>query len=206
MDVTMIRLTVLTLCLTIVVGCATGKQYTFKSDINETDVVELAKDQAQVIFLRPSTTMKIFHSVIFDVTSEDKTIIGASTAESKLVVNFEPGKHRLFATNGLQGHIMEMDVEAGQRYYVLVRPIWGNGFQLRPLKHNTDNEFGQNNEKFAQWLTTTPIKKEPGVEEWYTDFKQSIDKIQRDAEAVWREKSAEQRVQLTLLPHDAASQ
>lgn len=186
-------------------GCATGKQYIFTTPSPINDVSKPTDNMAQVVFLRPSKgVMGILSAFVLDVTDGENSVIGVTPAKSKFVVNMKPGEHRLFSTQGMQGHIMELNVEAGERYYVLVRPIYGNGFQLRPLKRITDNEFGQNNTKFKGWLSDTKlVGKGQGADEWYADSFKSINKIIAKAEKVWSEKSMEQKAQLTLIPSDS---
>ena len=188
-------------------GCAI-KQYEFNNP-NQAKAAAIAEpnsETAQIVFLRPSRgVMGGFNSVIIDVSSDDHNILGVAPAISKFAVNMAPGKHTLFSTHGLQGHVMEMEVEAGKRYYVLVRPIYGNGFQLRPIKHDTDNEFGFNNPKFDKWVADTAlVSLGTGAQQWYTDFNEKNQKILAKARKVWSEKNDEQKFQLTLLPEDSA--
>ena len=191
-------------CLFAFSGCAV-KQYQFIAESTPAKISEPSQEMAQVVFLRPSKgVMGAFNSIIIDVTQPEHKILGVAPAISKFAVDVKPGKHTLFSTHGLQGHVMNMEVEAGKRYYVLVRPIYGNGFQLRPIKHDTNNEFGFNNPEFDNWVTDTKlVSKGLGAEEWYTDFNEKNLKLLAKAQKVWDEKNDEQRFQLTLLPEDA---
>lgn len=194
-------------CLALVfTGCAV-KQYEFVNSKQDKvyEISEPSNDAAQIVFLRPSKgVMGAFNAVIIDVSNEQHNILGVSTAISKFVVEIAPGKHTLFSTHGFQGHIMEVNVEAGKRYYVLVRPIYGNGFQLRPIKHNISNEFGFNNPEFEQWVSDTSyVSMGEGAKEWYKDFYEGNQKILSKAKAVWSEKDIDQKYQLTLMPEDA---
>ena len=49
---------------------------------------------------------------------------------------------------------LDATVEAGHRYYVLARFIYGHGFQLRPLRPSAPatTEFSTANPKFKEWL------------------------------------------------------
>lgn len=98
---------------------------------------------------------------------------------------------------------MEMKVEAGKRYYVLVRPIYGNAFQLSPLKHDT-RDLSQNSPEFPQWKSQPAmVEKASGADQWYAKFKDNVEKVKAKAITVWDEKNATQRAELTLLPEDA---
>lgn len=187
--------------LTVLSGCATYQFFQVTDDLTIPDVVN---DKAQIVFLRPSGgVMGALHAVIFDVTDEKQEILGVAPAKSKFVLNLVPGKHRLFSTNGLQGHIMEMDVLAGKRYFVLVRPIYGNGFQLRPLKPSASDEFGQNNTKFPSWVSETKVAMmADDIHQWYMKFEKNISKIKVKADKVWAEKTDIQRAKLTLASDD----
>ncbi|MDO8344142.1 MAG: hypothetical protein Q7T48_13150 [Cellvibrio sp.] len=186
-----------------VAGCVTTFVFNQPAEINT--VQDVSIDKAQVVFLRPSKgVMGAFAAIVFDITKSNNEIIGVAPAESKFVVNLTPGEHRLFATNGLQGHIMDMKVESGKRYYVLVRPIYGNGFQLTPLKHNAAFDLSQKSPEFPLWKSQpVMVEKAAGADEWYAKFKDNVDKVKLSAIKVWNEKSDEQRAQLTLLPDDA---
>lgn len=192
------------LCIALV-GCSTTT-YEFTSIAADQSITSPKEDQAQIVFLRPTKgVMGVFNSIIFDISNGADEIIGVAPANSRFAHDFAPGSHRLFSTNGLQGHIMDMTVEAGQRYYVVVRPIYGNGFQLRPLKPNADGEFKLDMKQVEDWIGKTQVtQKMPGTDQWYTDFKTNIDKVKADALEVWDEKDSEQRNLLTLEPSDAA--
>jgi len=199
----MLRIMMMLVLSLTVVGCATPFVFNQPAAVNTIQGID--KDSAQVVFLRPSKgVMGAFAAIVFDITKENNEIIGVAPAESKFVINLTPGEHRLFATNGLQGHIMDMKVEAGKRYYVLVRPIYGNAFQLTPLKHNAALDLSQKSAEFPVWKSQTAmVEKAAGADQWYAKFKDNIEKVKASAIKVWDEKSAEQRAQLTLLPEDA---
>ncbi|MFL0804305.1 MAG: DUF2846 domain-containing protein [Agarilytica sp.] len=182
-------------------GCTT---YDFYRVSDDQVIPGLVADKAQVIFLRPSGgVMGGLHAVIFDVTDEKQEIVGVAPAKSKFAMNLTPGKHRLLSTNGLQGHIMELNVLAGKRYFVLVRPIYGNGFQLRPLKPSADDEFGQNNAKFPSWVSETKMAVvADDIHQWHAKFAKNINKVQVRADKVWDEKNDSQRSQLSLSRDD----
>lgn len=188
---------------TIITGCAAP--FVFNQPAQSNLTPDINSEKAQVVFLRPSKgVMGAFAAIVFDITKENDEIIGVAPAESKFVVNLEPGMHRLFSTNGLQGHIMDMNVAPGKRYYVLVRPIYGNGFQLTPLKHDATLDLSQSAPEFSLWKSkTTMVEKSEGADQWHLKFKENNKKIKEKAILEWNEKNDSQRAQLTLTPEDA---
>lgn len=187
----------------IIVGCAAP--FVFNQPAKSNSIPDVESGKAQVVFLRPSNgVMGAFAAIVFDVTKGGDEIIGVAPAESKFVVNLEPGTHRLFSTNGLQGHMMDMNVVSGKRYYVLVRPIYGNGFQLTPLKHDATLDLSQVSAEFPLWKSKTKmVETSEGANQWYVKFKDNISKAKEKAVAEWNEKNDSQRAQLTLTPEDA---
>ena len=197
------KLVLLTLVLSMLSGCITT--YQFVEPQTSYDVEGIKPNMAQIIFLRPSKgVMGAFNAVVFDITGEQRNLIGVAPAKSKFAIDIAPGDYKFLSANGLPAHVMDLSVESGKQYYVLVRPIYGNGFQLRPIKHGIGGEFDFKNPKFESWKTTTKVAvKAPGADEWYEKFASQIDKTQMKALEVWSEKDDAQRLLLTLLPEDA---
>ncbi|WP_444959428.1 hypothetical protein [Microbulbifer sp. VVAC002] len=121
-------------------GCV--QQYVFNHESSSQIVEEPQSDKAQIIFLRPSAGVFAgFNALVFDITDDNDQIVGVASAKSKFLINVDPGTYTFMATEGIKGHVMQATVEPGQRYYIVVRPIYGQGFQLRPMKNNIDGEF-----------------------------------------------------------------
>ena len=101
-----------------------------------------------------------------------------SSWRSKSVITLAPGKHMLMSAHG--GHYMEANVEAGKRYYVLLRFIYANGLQLRPLRATGTSEYRVNGPDFPKWMKATNrfVEKSPDAEGYFDSFKEGVDQAQ----------------------------
>lgn len=180
-------------------GCAAPYQFVEKQEASY-QITGVSPEEAQIVFLRPSKgVMGVFHSIVFNITNGERKMIGVAPARSKFAINVAPGRYKFMSANGLPAHVMEAEVEAGKRYYVIVRPIYGNGLQLRPIKRGIEGEFSYNNPSLEKWKNDTKVAvMAVGAEDWYTKFSAAIDKTEVKAQTVWAEKSDEQRRLLTI--------
>jgi len=166
-------------------------------------------DKAQVVFLEPINSIQgMFPVALFELNGQDRTHLATTGSHTKVALNFTPGHHLLMAVQpGIRAHFLEMNVEAGKRYYVLERFIYGNGFQLRPLRTDNSSDYSTKNKDFASWNTETRfVEKTPVSDAHYVQYKDALAKTQAEGWAVWEKKTAEQRAELTLNPADAAAQ
>jgi hypothetical protein len=129
--------------------------------------------------------------------------MGMLGSKMKLVQNVDPGEHLLMSM-GMVAHFMDADVEAGKRYYVLLRFLYGRGFQLRPIRNSGGSEFSVTNPKFNSWLMDCSIvEKTADADSWYAKYKDQVDKTQAHYLVEWQGKSSNQRDELTLRKEDA---
>lgn len=167
-------------------------------------------DKAQIVFLNPANSISgAFLVGLYDVKQDGRTPYGMLGSMTKMVQNVEPGKHLFMAHTTMPSisHLLEADVEAGKRYYVLLRFVYGRGLQLRPIKASGDVEFSVANPKFAQWVAETKfVDQTEQVANWYTNYKKRVDDAQTEAWADWQKKDASQKAQLTLNKGDFVSQ
>lgn len=184
-------------------GCATT--YQFVEPQTSYELKNIEPGMAQVVFLRPSKgVMGAFQSVIFDITDGERKMLGVAPAKSKFAVDLEPGSYQFLSANGLPAHVMALNIEAEKRYYVVVRPIYGNGLQLRPVKRGIEGEFSFDNPEFKRWISATKVSvMASGADDWHTKFTDTIDKTQEKALKIWAEKDDSQRLLLTVMPSDA---
>jgi hypothetical protein len=157
-------------------------------------------DKAQIIFLNPSNSIAgAFLTGVYDLKNNDKEFLGMLGSKMKIVQNVAPGKHLLMAHTVSYTHFLNADVEAGKRYYVLLRFIYGRGMQLRPIRVSGDSEFSATNPKFEGWKSDTKfVLKTPGSDTWYAQNKNAIDEAQAKGWADWEKKTPEQRSELSL--------
>jgi hypothetical protein len=162
-------------------------------------------DKAQIVFLKPmGGPWGSFSAGIFSLNGADRELLGVMGGNSKLVVEVSPGQHRFMSEMYSVAHLLDANVEAGKRYYVVVRFIYGNAFQLRPVRRTGPSDFNATAPDFPHWVSDTKIS-EPKASEMssFARKKQKIDKAQARAQQVWDGKSAEQRAELTLTPDDS---
>lgn len=158
-------------------------------------------DQAQLIFLEPINKIQgMFPVGIFRIEGEQRTLLNVSSWRSKSVINLPPGKHLLMSAHG--GHYMEANVEAGKRYYVLLRFIYANGLQLRPLRASGTSEYRVNGPDFPKWMKATNrfVEKSADAEAY---FGAGVDQIQQKGLENWHAKTAAEVAELTLNVEDA---
>jgi hypothetical protein len=188
-------------------GCASGPPP--KPNFVESASQTLAKppaDQAQIVFLEPINSIQgAFPVGIFKVEGDQKrTLLAITGSHTKAAVLLPPGRHTLMSNVMGTAHFLDVNVEAGKRYYVLVRFIYGNGFQLRPLRTTGTSDYSVNNKNFATWnedkfVDTTP----EGRELFDVRFKESIEKSHASGWKTFQAKTPQERAELTLDPQDA---
>lgn len=161
-------------------------------------------NKAQIVFLNPSNSIGgAFLTGVYDVKNSDKEFLGMLGSKMKVVQNVEPGKHLFMAHTIAYAHFLDADVQAGKRYYVLLRFIYGRGLQLRPIRNSGGSEFSVNNPKFAEWNSESKfVVKTPDADAWYTKYKNAVDDAQTKGWADWQQKTPEQKVELTLNKED----
>jgi hypothetical protein len=161
-------------------------------------------DQAQIVFIEPMNKIQaIFPVGIYKVEGDQFTLINVSAWRSKSVITLPPGKHTL--ASGFGWHYMESHVEAGKRYYVLLRFIYGNGFQLRPLRVSGTSEYRVNGPDFPKWMkaTTRFVQKTPEADAYFTSLGERWNNARLKGLENWQAKSAAEVAELTLNVDDA---
>jgi len=156
--------------------------------------------KAQIIFLRPSRYFTTMLTYLYEKQTDHDVFISAIGGVNKVVYDVEPGKRMFVSSNGIGTHFMNASVEAGKRYYVLVRPIHGYGFQLRPLRKDGTTDYNTRLPEFSEWLAKS-VKVET-VEDQATILRQQVrstfDPTYNKALADWNAKTPEQISELTL--------
>jgi hypothetical protein len=100
---------------------------------------------------------------------------------------------------------MEANVEAGKRYYVLLRFIYGNGMQLGPIRASGTSEYRVNGPDFPKWIKATQrfVEKSPDAEAYFATFTEGMNEAQIEGLENWQAKSAAEAAELTLNLEDA---
>ena len=163
-------------------------------------------DKAQIVFLEPINSIQgMFPVGLFEVEGDKRTHLATTGSHTKAVLDFTPGHHLLMATQiGIRAHFLDINVEAGKRYFVLVRFVYSNGFQLRPLRTDGSSDYSIKNKDFPMWMAQTRIvEKTAASVEMFETHRERVTKTQAEGWKAWNEKSQEQRAELTLNPADA---
>jgi hypothetical protein len=165
-------------------------------------------DRAQVVFLHPGGGLIAMLGHVYELNGEQRQYIGTLGPKTKLVHSVAPGRHVFMSNSVGFGHILEADVEAGKRYYVLLRYVHGRGQQLRPIRNaGGDPEFTVGNPQFRQWLAESQVitpTAEAGA--WQTQYKSFHDDAYARGWKEWQEKRPDQRAELTLNREDSVLQ
>jgi len=190
----------------ILAGCASGPPPApLFADANVT-LAPPPADKAQIIFLDPINAIQgMFPTGLYEVNGTERTLLAELASHTKSVQLVTPG-HHVFASNmgGGTAHIMEADVAAGKRYYVLLRFIYAQGMQLRPIRPTGPSDYSVANKDFAEWVSITHyVEKTPAADEHDKKFSAGFAKAQADGLAEWAKKNPTQRAELTLNVGDA---
>jgi hypothetical protein len=167
-------------------------------------------DQAQIVFVEPINKIQgMFPICILDVTGDQQKLLAMSWWKGKTVALLPAGKHLLYAPS----HIMEANVEAGKRYYVLLRFIYAQGFQLRPIRTSGTSPYRTTSPDFQKWLKETRwVEKTPEADlvcgESTADAATAAATANgvQNAQNNWQAKTAAEAAELTLNPEDAVAE
>jgi hypothetical protein len=190
----------------VLAGCASGPPPAPMFADSAAPLAPPPADKAQIIFLEPVNAIQgAFPVGVYEVNGTERTLLAELASHTKSVQLVTPG-HHVFASNmgGGTAHIMEADVAAGKRYYVLLRFIYAQGLQLRPIRPTGPSDYSVANKDFAEWVSITRyVDKTPAADEHDRKFSPSFAKAQADGLAEWAKKNQAQRAELTLNVGDA---
>jgi hypothetical protein len=169
------------------------------------DIPAPPPDKAQIVFLKPAGNM--FASIpvgILALEGDQRRLLGILGENARIIVEVDPGRHRFMSHMQSVTHLMDAEVEAGKRYFVLARFLYGNGFQLRPVRNGTGTPYSAGEPAFAEWLAETrvrPVNKPRTA--WYERKDAKVAKHQVRGQTIWDRKTDAERAELTLRPQDA---
>lgn len=181
-------------------GCGTN---TMIKPAAEQAIPRPAPGKAQIVFLRPSDYFPEMASLLYEVGADKDTFIAPIGGVNKVVYDVAPGQRLFMSNNGVMAHFLKADLEAGKRYFVLVRPIHGYGFQLRPLRKNGTTDYNTSVREFPAWLAeTTRVEASDSAAATISRAQSGFDKTKATGLAEWQTKSASQISELTLTRED----
>ena len=196
----------LVLSAVVLAGCASGPPPAPMFADSDYALVPPPADKAQVVFLDPANAIQGAVPVgLYEVHGTDRTLLAELAAHSKTAQLFEPGRHVFFTSQGGGAtHVMDANLAAGKRYYVLLRFIYAYGMQLRPIRPTGPSDYAATNKNFAEWVSTTRfVDKTPAADEFDRKYGALFAQSQADALADWAKKTPAQRAELTLDATDA---
>lgn len=188
-------------------GCASIPQLV--NDNVSQVIPKVPTNKAQIIFFNPSNSVAgAFLSEVYELEGERRKLLGMAGSKMKIVAEVSPGDYMFMCRTGLRSHFMMAEgLEAGKRYYVLMRFIYGAGFQLRPIRNGGESDYSSTHPEFERWLSTTKVVGlMPDTESWVNqNFGKHVDKSYDEYWVEWQQKSEEQKAELTLKSEDALS-
>jgi hypothetical protein len=162
-------------------------------------------DKAQVVFLNPANAISgAFLAQLYEIKGDNREFLGALGPKTKMVVDVDAGKHLFMLNQAGLGQFVEANVDAGRRYYVMTRFVYGRGLQLRPVRPmGGDPEFTISNPRFSDWLTESQlVARTADADAFVAKYKERIDEAQQRGWTEWQAKRSDQRAELTLNNED----
>jgi hypothetical protein len=198
---------VLSLLLVLPLAAAAGEP-PMKESANQS-LPPPAADKAQIVFLEPANAIAgAFLNGVYELDGDQRKLLAITGPHSKVALDFSPGHHRLASNSGLFAHVMDVDVEAGKTYYVLMRFIYSRGFQLRPLRTSGTSDYSVTSPKFNEWVSSTHfVEMTPRGIELFEGGRLAKNVAKSEAKALeeWDRKTPEEHAELTLTPQDAVA-
>src|SRR3990172_5095957 len=110
----------------------------------------------------------------------------------------------VFMPYGPAADFMLGNLQGGKIYYSIVRPNWGTGGMIpTPVRADGTSEFHTKSPDFAGWVADTKfIVPNAEAKEWFTKEKPRYQEIYARYWATFQQKSADQKDERTLHPHD----
>jgi hypothetical protein len=154
-------------------------------------------DKAQIIFFVPGN-LPVASSAngLFDLAGTRPSLIGVLAAHTGSIQMVSPG-HHIFMTYGRVAHLMEADLRAGARYFVVMRYAGPGGLQPMPVR-------ATEHDAVTMWTFDFDlVGKTPLADEWFAKMSPRVSAALTTALSAWRQKSDAERAALTLNSEDA---
>jgi hypothetical protein len=111
---------------------------------------------------------------------------------NKVVYDVAPGQRLFMSNNGVMAHFLKADLQAGKRYYVLVRPI-----------PDGTTDYNTSVREFPVWLAgTTRVEASDSAAATINRAQSGFDKTKAAGWAEFQAKSASQLSELTMTQAD----
>lgn len=185
-------------------GCSSSLMQ--KSSIDSSVIPTANSDQAQIVFMRPSTFGGAIQASVFDLKHEnnqliDDKFVGIVSSTTKVLYETEPGFH-IFMVIGENADFMQANLKEGKTYYALVTPRfgwWKARFSLKPL-HLDDLKSDEFDDWFesTDWYENTKASHQWASENWSSIQNKKIEYLRK-----WNEKPELEKNKLTLKESDS---
>jgi hypothetical protein len=151
-----------------------------------------AAGKAQIVFLRPSNYFPEMASLLYEIGGDKDTFIAPIGGMNKVVYDVAPGQRLFMSNNGVMAHFLKADLQAGKRYYVLVRPI-----------PDGTTDYNTSVREFPVWLAgTTRVEASDSAAATINRAQSGFDKTKAAGWAEFQAKSASQLSELTMTQAD----
>ena len=183
-----------------------GCQSTLMTKSDKTDL-KPAADQAEIVFLRPSSLGGAIQSTVYRVDADQngQQFIGVVSSKTKVAYTIAPGDY-LFMVIAENADFMDAHLEAGKTYYALVSPrigVWKARFSLLPIHNDPSAKYNTQSSDFAKWQSaTTLVESLPQAQQWYVEHKDEVDDKRVDYLKEWNSRTAEDKADLVLHKQD----
>lgn len=165
-------------------------------------------EKAMVVFLRAGFMGGKATASVYDGTDDRVDFLGILYSGDRLAVQVEPGFHR-FMAYAENADFLDATLEAGKRYYILVRARPGIAkarFSLIPFHPGVDAEYSLQGKDFRSWYgAATFVERTAAADAWYDEHREDVAKKKAIYLVKWNAMSPEDRAVLTLRPEDGVT-
>ena len=172
-------------------GCIIVSSDLMKPGAGEAASYNPERNEATIIFMRPSGFGGAIQSTVFDATSPESKLVGIVSARTKIAYKTSPGEH-LFMVIGESADFLKADLAAGKTYYALVTPrmgVWKARFSLEAIHKD---KIGT--EDFKDWDSSTRfVENTPKSRAWAAQNINDIEEKRAEYLQKWNSKPAADR-------------
>jgi hypothetical protein len=162
------------------------------------------RDMAQIVFLAPGALPAATDAnALFELDDDRRTRVAALAVHAGTLQVVQPG-HHVFMGFGHEAWLLEVSVEAGARYYVLMRAVGRDGLRPLAVRMTEDVAVTNRSAESGQWLFDTElVDMTPAARVWFATRGARVAEARASAQAAWQRLSPAERLAATLQPEDA---
>jgi hypothetical protein len=183
------------------VGCAKNTMMVMEQQ----QVQRPPADEAQLVFMRPSSFGGAINASLFEVSDGDIEFIGIIVPNVRVLHKTKPGKH-VFMVVSEAADFMEADLAGGKTYYSIVTPrmgLWKARFSLWPYKSDANAKYHTAMPDFDEYASSGELVGiSPAARNWYEENRDDIKDKYQEYWPVWQEKTPQEIAERSLDPED----